>query len=82
MQRHLDFIETPEHVVGRPKANVVTFKDHKVAPSGNATATFTVGQTSKSSADTIQWQQESSSLVFTPAALPLMDYEAGHAWGA
>lgn len=76
MQRHLSFIDTPEPIVGRLKASAVTFKDHKGAhgatqlPLGDATATFTVDQTSKSSAVLVRWQQESSSLVFTPAAMP------------
>ena len=70
MQRHMNFIDTPEPIIGRPKANAVTFKDHKVAPSGDATATFTVGQTSKSGAAPTQWQQEIFCLSSTPAIMP------------
>ena len=70
MQRHMDFIDTPEPIIGRPKANAVTFKDHKVAPSGDATATFTVGQMPKGGAAPIRWQQESFCLLFTPATMP------------
>ena len=70
MQRHMDFIDTPEPIIGRPKANAVTFKDHKFAPPGDATATFTVGQASKSGAAPIRWQQESFCLLSNPAAMP------------
>ncbi|CAK0770026.1 hypothetical protein CVIRNUC_003726 [Coccomyxa viridis] len=66
----MDFIDTPEPIIGRPKANAVTFKDHKFAPSGDATATFTVGQASKSGAAPIRWQQESFCLLSNPAAMP------------
>ena len=70
MQKHMNFTDTPEPIIGRPKANAVTFKDHKVAPLADATATFTVDQATKSGAAPMRWQQVSFCLLSAPAAMP------------
>ena len=58
LQRHLDYLVTPEPVIGRARLGAVSFKDDKAVLQPDASATFTVGQPGKTGmSDSPQWQQ-------------------------
>lgn len=57
LQRHLSYINTPEPLVGRSRAAAVSFKDDSAALLPDASATFTIGQPTKTLSGSPQWQQ-------------------------
>jgi hypothetical protein len=68
VQKNMDYIETPEPVVGRSKLATVSFQDDE--PSSQATATATLNDAKPTSA--IQWKQVEDILKWrNPAASAL-----------
>jgi len=81
LQRHLDYLITPEPVLGRARLGAVSFKADKAVLQPDASATFTVSQPGKTAmSDSSQWQQVrlttvTKALGFTPPEMSSSSYQ-------